>query len=161
MALSLTEGRAGRCRTSCSLWLKTQSNSLPDFPYLVTSLRSRIGRFLFTLHTTNHLFSTLAVSARSIATVTTFPGLSSFTIVVTDVDGETAVDGGGISSLLLDSARSSTVEKLLNVDLSRFEDGDMLMHAAQPARSFKVRENARSPQNARFLVLIRRRPFGP
>jgi hypothetical protein len=46
--------------------------------------------------------------------------LSSFTIVVIDVDGETAADGGG------KCARSSIVEKLLNVDLSRFDDGDML-----------------------------------
>jgi hypothetical protein len=117
---------------------------------------------LFILSTTNRhrLFSTLCVSARSIATVTTFCGFSSFTIVVTDVDGETAVDGGGIRSLLPECTRSSTVEKLLNVDLSRFEDGDMLMHPAQPdLKSAKI--NACSPQNARFLVLVRRRPFGP
>ena len=54
------------------------------------------------------------------ATVTTFCGLSSFTTVVTDADGETAAEGGGIG------ARSSIVEKLLNVDLSRLDDGDML-----------------------------------
>jgi len=58
--------------------------------------------------------------------VTTFCGFSSFTIVVTDVDGETAAEGGGISSLLPECARSSMVEKLLKVDLSRFEDGDIL-----------------------------------
>jgi hypothetical protein len=58
--------------------------------------------------------------------VITFCGLSSFTIVVTDVDGDTAQDGGGINSLLTEWVRSSTVEKLLNVDLSRFEEGDML-----------------------------------
>jgi hypothetical protein len=52
--------------------------------------------------------------------------------VVTDVDGETAEEGGGISSLLPKCARSSTVEKLLNVDLSRFEDGDMLRDTCQP-----------------------------
>ena len=56
----------------------------------------------------------------------TFCGLSSFTIVVVDAHGETAVEGGGIGSLLLGRVRSSTVEKLLNVDFSRLEDGDRL-----------------------------------
>jgi hypothetical protein len=58
--------------------------------------------------------------------VTTFCGLSSFTTVVTDADGETAAEGGGIGSILLIRIRSSIVEKLLNVDFSRLEDGDML-----------------------------------
>ena len=71
-------------------------------------------------HVPGRFLSTLRDRARSIATVTTFCGLSSFTTVVTDADGETAVEGGGIG------ARSSIVEKLLNVDLSRLEDGDML-----------------------------------
>ena len=65
---------------------------------------------LFILNYINHIpgrfLSTLCVSARSIATVTTFCGFSSFTIVVTDIDG------GGICSLLPDCARSSMVEKL-------------------------------------------------
>jgi hypothetical protein len=66
--------------------------------------------------------------------VTTFSAFSSFTTVLTDVDGDgdTAEDGGGICSLLPDCARSSMVEKLLNVDLSRLEDGDMLIDAGQP-----------------------------
>lgn len=62
--------------------------------------------------------------------MTTFcDDLSSFTTVVTDADGETAAEGGGIGSMLLIRARSSMVEKLLNVDLSRLEDGDMLREA--------------------------------
>ena len=82
-------------------------------------------------HIPGRFLSTLCVSARSIATVTTFCAFSSFTIVVTDVDGDgdAAEDGGGICSLLPDCARSSRVEKLLNVDLSRLEDGDMLIDA--------------------------------
>lgn len=68
-----------------------------------------------------------------------FCGFSSFTIVVTDVDGETADEGGGISSLLPESARSSMVEKLLKVDLSRFEDGDMLWGLS--AKILKVRKD--------------------
>ena len=79
----------------------------------------------------DRFLSTLCVSARSIATVTTFCGFSSFTIVVTDVDREGAKDGGGICSLPTDCVRSSMVEKLLNVDLSRLEDGDMLMPISQ------------------------------
>ena len=70
--------------------------------------------------------NTLCVRARNIATVTTFCALSSFAIVVTDVDGETAADRGGINSLLPECARSSMVEKLPKVDLSRFDDGDKL-----------------------------------
>lgn len=77
-------------------------------------------------HIAGRFLSTLCVSARSIATVTTFCGFSSFTIVVTDAVGDAAEDGGGIWSLLPECARSSMVEKLLNVDLSRLEDGDML-----------------------------------
>jgi hypothetical protein len=80
--------------------------------------------------------NTLSVSARSIPTVTTFCPLSSFTKVVTDVDGDTAADAGGISSLL---ARSSIVEKLLNVDLSRFDDGDMLCALLSAPTMSKVR----------------------
>jgi hypothetical protein len=108
---------------------------IPNWPSL------RLCSLLF-LHYIDHIparfLSTLCVSARSIATVTTFCGFSSFTIVVKDVDGDG--DGGGICSLLPDCARSSMVEKLLNVDLSRLEDGDMLIDAGQPglksARSF-------------------------
>jgi len=70
--------------------------------------------------------------------VTTFCGFSSFTAVVTDVDGETAEDGGGISSLLPDKARSSSVEKLLKVDFSRFEDGDMLGLVSQNSNSPRI-----------------------
>lgn len=52
------------------------------------------------------------------------------------------------------------VEKLLNVDLSRLEDGDML-DRCRSAR-FKVRKIVpRSPQNTRFLVIIGWRPFVP
>ena len=58
--------------------------------------------------------------------MTTFCALSSFTTVVTDAEGETAAEGGGMGSLLLMRARSSIVEKLLNVDLSRLEEGDIL-----------------------------------
>jgi hypothetical protein len=68
--------------------------------------------------------------------VTTFCGLSSFTTVVTDAEGETAAEGGGIGSMLLIRARSSIVEKLLNVDFSRLEDGDMLRGRHQVS-SFK------------------------
>ena len=84
-------------------------------------------------HIPPRFLSTLCVSARSIATVTTFCPFSSLTIVVTDIDGDgdAAEDGGGICSLLPDCTRSSTVEKLLNVDLSRLEDGDMLMPVSQ------------------------------
>jgi len=105
--------------------------------------------------------STLCVSARSIATVTTFCPFSSLTIVVTEIDGDgdAAEDGGGICSLLPDCARSSMVEKLLNVDLSRLEDGDMLMPVSQIQSPHNI--ISRSPQNARFLVLIRWRPFEP
>ena len=82
------------------------------------------------LHAPGRFLSTLRDRARSIATVTTFcDDLSSFTTVVTDADGETAAEGGGIGSMLLIRARSSMVEKLLNVDLSRLEDGDMLREA--------------------------------
>ena len=82
------------------------------------------------LHVPGRFLSTLRDRARSIATVTTFcDDLSSFTTVVTDADGETAAEGGGIGSMLLIRARSSMVEKLLNVDLSRLEDGDMLREA--------------------------------
>jgi hypothetical protein len=65
--------------------------------------------------------------------VTTFCPFSSFKIVLTDIDGDgdAAEDGGGICSLLPDCARSSMVEKLLNVDLSRLDDGDMLMPVSQ------------------------------
>ena len=82
-------------------------------------------------HIPARFLSTLCVSARSIATVTTFCPFSSFTIVVTDIDGDgdAAEDGGGKSSLLPDCTRSSMVEKLLNVDLSRLEDGNMLIDA--------------------------------
>jgi len=128
-------------------------------PYQEISLRTRIGlplsrrttekshHYISISHihhsdkkNTHHprarfFFSTLCDSARSIATVITFCGFSSFTIVVTDVDGETAEEGGGISSLLPESARSSMVEKLLKVDLSRFEDGDMLRTLASSSSS--------------------------
>ncbi len=67
------------------------------------------------------------VGSEQEATVTTFCGFSSFTIVVTDAVGDAAEDGGGICLLLPDCARSSMVEKLLNVDLSCLGDGDMLM----------------------------------
>jgi hypothetical protein len=92
--------------------------------------------------------STLCVSARSIATVTTFCPFSSLTIVVTDIDGDgdAAEDGGGICSLLPDCARSSMVEKLLNVDLSRLEDGDMLMPVSQ----------IQSPQQHHFTLTSER-----
>jgi hypothetical protein len=100
--------------------------------------------YIYIDHIPGRFLSTLCVSARSIATVTTFCSFSSLTIVVTDIDGDgdTAEDGGGICSfsLLPYCARSSMVEKLLNVDLSRLEDGDMLIDAGQPdlksARSF-------------------------
>ena len=93
-----------------------------------------LGRYLWCIdHIPLRFLSTLRVSARSIATVTTFCPFSSLTIVVTDIDGDgdAAEDGGGICSLLPDCARSSMVEKLLNVDLSRLEDGDMLMPVSQ------------------------------
>ena len=92
------------------------------------------------LHAPGRFLSTLRDRARSIATVTTFcDDLSSFTTVVTDADGETAAEGGGIGSMLLIRARSSMVEKLLNVDLSRLEDGDMLCgpHPPKSAAIFK------------------------
>jgi len=46
-----------------------------------------------------------------------------------DVDGETAAEGGGMGSLRL--VMSSMVEKLLNVDLSRLEEGDILCQGRQ------------------------------
>ncbi len=55
--------------------------------------------------------------------------MSSFTIVVMDVDGETGAEGGGMGSLRL--VMSSMVEKLLNVDLSRLEEGDILCQGRQ------------------------------
>ena len=92
--------------------------------------------------------------------MTTFCGFSSFTIVVTDVDGETAADGGGISSLLPECARSSMVEKLLKVDLSRFEDGDILW--SQISQISKSAELVLcSPQHTGFVVVVRWRPFRP
>lgn len=91
----------------------------------------------------------------------TFSGLSSFTIVVTDVDGDTASDGGGINSLLPESARSSMVEKLLNVDFSRFEDGDMLCcgpvsHIFQtPLNTIhSALTSARSPRRRRQVEVV-------
>jgi hypothetical protein len=68
--------------------------------------------------------------------VITLCGFSSLTIVVTDADGETAEEGGG------NSAKSSMVEKLLKVDLSRFEDGDMLCRLLSAKDLiFKVRKD--------------------
>jgi hypothetical protein len=125
MALSLTEGRAGTLSNELFAVAENSEQLSARFS-LSGNLFDTPNWSLFIISL--YLFSTLALSARSIATVTTFLGLSSFTIVVTDVDGDTAVDGGGMSSLL---PRSSAVEKLLNVDLSRFEDGDMLMDPAQ------------------------------
>jgi hypothetical protein len=86
---------------------------------------------LYIDHSPGCFLSTLCLSARSIAIVTTVCAFSSFTIVVTDVDGDgdAAEDGGGICSLLPDCAKSSMVEELLNVDLSRLEDGNMLIDA--------------------------------
>lgn len=152
MTQSLTEGRAGTllnesfavaekpvqesARFSLSGNLFENPNWAPQRPLPelteATSLLLYISfhyRSPYSSHPRGPFFSTLCVSARSIATVITFSGFSSFTIVVTDVDGETAEEGGGISSFLPECARSS---KLLNVDLSRFEDGDMLRVPVQP-----------------------------
>jgi hypothetical protein len=76
--------------------------------------------------------------------------------VVTDVDGETAEDGGGISSLLPDKGRSSSVEKLLKVDFSRFEDGDMLGPVSQNSKSARIQCTLTFERSFR-----RRRQVGP
>ena len=70
--------------------------------------------------------------------------------MVTDIDGDgdAAEDGGGICSLLPDCARSSMVEKLLNVDLSLLDDGDMLVPVSQ----------IKSPQNHSTLTSERSLP---
>ena len=90
-------------------------------------------------------------------------GFSSFTIIDTDVGSDTASEGGGISSMLPESARSSMVEKLLKADFSRFEDGDMLC-CSPVSHIFQTLlvTIPRSPQHARLvLVVVRWRPFRP
>ena len=111
--------------------------------------------------------STLCVSARSIATVTTFCPFSSLTIVVTDIDGDgdAAEDGGAICSLLPDCARSSMVEKLLNSAERRLESlgGRRHADAGQPdsksATSFHAHLRTLAPFEPRMEKEHGAQPF--
>src|SRR5258708_30108889 len=76
-------------------------------------------------------------------------------MVVVDGEGETAAEGGGIGWLLLGRVRSSTVEKLLNVDFSRLEDGDKLWD--HRVRSFHSKVQSRLLVYTLGYLLRRRR----
>jgi hypothetical protein len=138
MALSLAKGRAGTLLNELFAVAEKPEQESARFAFSGNLFDSPnwTPRAIHSVYARS-LFNTRALSARSIPTVITLPGLSSFTIVVMDVDGETAADTGGITSWLPGCASSSIVEKLLNVDLSRFEDGDMLCRLSSAHRFSK------------------------
>jgi hypothetical protein len=111
MVLSPAEGRAGTLlNESFAVAEKPEqesarfsfSGNLFDCPFR-SSLHSQ--PLYYSLEYSTHFLNTLCVRARSIDTVITLCGFSSLTIVVTDADGETVIDGGEATKGRLESFR--------------------------------------------------------